>query len=136
MEEGCLRWSLHLSSRILAVSHMYSSSQAMWLHWKLQMTPALLLSWSFGFISTCLIVVLPLKCTCIPYLPQMCMKLSASPFVYGITYCPTVELDLVVVVVVLVPWLLLVGVWLLLSLIWVGCPGLLLELLPVFCRLM
>ena len=60
-------------------------------------------SWSFGFFSTCLIVVLPLKCTCISYLPQMYLKLSTSPFVYGITTCPTVELGLAVVGVVLAP---------------------------------
>ena len=35
MGEGCFRCSLHLSPRVLAVSPMYSSLQAMWLHWKL-----------------------------------------------------------------------------------------------------
>ena len=51
-------------------------------------------SWSIGFMRTCFMVVLPLKCTCIPYLPQMCLKLSTIPFVYGITTCPTVALGL------------------------------------------
>ena len=37
-------------------------------------------------------VELPLKCTFIPYLPQPCLKLSTSPFVYGTTTCPTVDL--------------------------------------------
>ena len=117
MGEGCLRCSWHLSPRILAVSPIYSSFQAMWLHWKLQITPLFFSSgsWSFGFMQTCFIVVLPLKCTCTPYLPHVCLKLSDSPFVYGITTCPTVEMDLeLMVVVVLVPWLLFACVWLLL----------------------
>ena len=96
MGEGCLRCSLHLSPRVLAVSPMYSSLQAMWLHWKLYMMLLLFSfgSLSMGFIRTCSMVVLPLKCTCIPYLPQMCLKLSAIPFVYGISTCPTVDLGL------------------------------------------
>ena len=31
-------------------------------------------SWSFGFISTCLIVVLPLQYICMPYLPEIFFK--------------------------------------------------------------
>ena len=96
MGGGCLRCSLHLSPRVLAVYLIYSSSQAMWLHWKVYMMP---LFFSFGssplgFMRTCFIVVLPLKCTCIPHLPQMCLKLSTIPFVYGITTCPTVDVGL------------------------------------------
>ena len=137
MEEGCLRHSLHLSPRVLAVSPMYSSLQAMWLHWKLHM---MLLFFSFGslslgFMRTCFMFVLPLKCTFIPHLPQMCLKLSASPFVYGITTCPTVDLGLEMVISWLVPWLLLTCVWLLLfSTVCVDGTWLLLLLL-VLCKL-
>ena len=94
MGEGCLRCSLHLFPKVLAVSPIYSSSQAMWLHLKLYMMPLFFSfgSWSLGFMRTCFMVVLPLKCTCIPYLPQMCLKLSTIPFVYGTTTCPTVDL--------------------------------------------
>ena len=46
-------------------------------------------SWSFGFMSACLIVELSLKWTCIPYI---CLMLSPIPFVYGITTWPTVFL--------------------------------------------
>ena len=68
----------------------------------------------------------------------MCLKLSASPFVYGITTCATVELGLeLVVVVVLVPWLLFACVWLLLfSPVCVCCSKLLVLLLHVICRLL
>ena len=47
-------------------------------------------SLSFGFIRICFMVVLPLKCTCIPYLPHVCLILSAIPLVYGMTICPMV----------------------------------------------
>ena len=67
----------------------------------------------------------------------MCLKLSTSPFVYGITTCPTVELGLeLVVVVVLVPWLLFACVWLLLFSPVCVCCSKLLVLLLVFCRLL
>ena len=59
-------------------------------------------------------VVLSLKCTCMPYLPQMCLILSTVLFVYGMTTCPTMDLFLEVVGCGLVPWLLLFCVWLLL----------------------
>ena len=116
MGEGCLRCSLLLSPRVLVVSPMYSSSQAIWLHWKLYMTSLFISfgSLSLGFISTCFMVVLPLKWTCLPYLPQMCLILSKIPLVYGMTTCPTVDLLLGVVGGGLVPWLLLFCVWLLL----------------------
>ena len=132
MGEGCLRCSLLLSPRVLAVSTMYSSSQAIWLHWKLYMTPLFISfgSWSLGFMSICFMVVLPLKWTCMPYIPQMCWILSAIPLVYGMTTCPTVDLFLGVVGSRLVPWLLfcvwllvfppvcVAGTWLLLLLFW------------------
>ena len=37
-------------------------------------------------------VVFPLKCTCIPYLPHVCLILSAVPLVYGIIICSMVFL--------------------------------------------
>ena len=48
-------------------------------------------------------VMFPLKCTLMPYLPQMCLKLSTTPFVYGMTTCPTVELGPGLGVFVLAP---------------------------------
>ena len=66
------------------------------------------------------------------------LKLSASPFVYGITTSPTVALDLeLVVVVVLALWLLFACVSLLLfSPVCVCCSKQLVVLLLVFCRLL
>ena len=68
-------------------------------------------------MRTCLIVVFPLKCTCIPYLPHVCFILSAIPFVYGMTMCPTVALFTCLLVVGQLPWLLLLMFPLLLSLV-------------------
>ena len=72
-----------LSPRVLAVSHMYPSSKVMWLHWKLLIILLFISfgSWSLDLMRICLIVVLPLKYVCIQCLPQMCLKLSAGPFV-------------------------------------------------------
>ena len=52
MGEGYLRCSLLLSPRVLAVSPMYSSLQAICLHWKLYMMPHFFFfgSWSLGFL--------------------------------------------------------------------------------------
>ena len=47
-------------------------------------------------------VVFPLKCTLIPYLPQMCLKLLTVPCVYGMTTCPMVLVGPGLVLVVLV----------------------------------
>ena len=44
-----------------------------------------------------------LKCSCIPYLPHVCLKLSARPFVYGMTTYATVDLGLELAVVMLAP---------------------------------
>ena len=51
-------------------------------------------------------VVLPLKCTCIPYLPHVCLILSAIPLVYGMTICPMVFF-VGLLLVVMMGWLLL-----------------------------
>ena len=67
----------------------------------------------------------------------MFLKLSASPFVYGITIYPTVELLLEVVVgIVLVLGLLFACTWLLLSPVCVGCSMMLMVLLPECCSLL
>ena len=138
MGEGCLRCSLHLSPRVLAVSPIYSSLQAMWLHWKLYMMLLFLSfrSWSLGLIWNCLMVVLPLQCNCIPYLPQMCLKLSAIPFVHGITTWPTMDLGLEIIGSWLTPWLLFACVWLLLFSPVCADETWLLLLLLVLCRLL
>ena len=65
-------------------------------------------SGSLAFIRICLMVVFPLKCICIPYLPHMCFILSAVPFVYGMTIWPMVFLVVLALVLVLVGLLLLV----------------------------
>ena len=51
-------------------------------------------------------VVFPLKCTCIPYLPHMCFILSAVPLVYGMTISPVDFLVVLALVLVLVKLLL------------------------------
>ena len=50
-------------------------------------------------------MVLPLKCTCIPYLPHICLILLAAPFEYGMTICPTVALFCAGLVMGLLSWL-------------------------------
>ena len=89
-------------------------------------------SWSLGFISTCLIVVLPLKWTCIPYLPHICLMLLPIPFVYGITTWPTVFLLALVLLFWLLPGLLFCVVLLLLSMVCVVVSWPLLLLLLGF----
>ena len=77
-------------------------------------------------------VVFPLKCTCIPYLPHMCLILSAVPLVYGITIFPMVFfVDLLLVVVL--GWLLLFEVPLFSPLVLLL---LVLFILPVSSRLL
>ena len=77
-------------------------------------------------------VVLPLKCTWMPYLPQMCLKLLAIPLVYGITTWPIVDLLAGDGIGCLVPWLLLCGIMLWLSAsVAIDIPSLLLFVL--FC---
>ena len=76
-------------------------------HLSLYINPLLLSlgSWSLGFMSVCLIVVLTLKYVSIPYLPHIFLKLSDNPLVYGITTYPT--LVLIAVLVFAVPAVLL-----------------------------
>ena len=71
--EGSLRCSLNLSLKVLEVSPMYSSLQVRSLHWKQYMASLLLTmgSLSFGETSRFLMVLLPLKWVCIPYLLQL-----------------------------------------------------------------
>ena len=62
----------------------------------------------------------------------MCLKLSASPFVYGMTTCPIVGFGLELVdVVVLAPWLLFACTWLLLLSLDCNCYSMLAMLLLV-----
>ena len=73
-------------------------------------------------------VVLPWKCTCIPYLPHICLMLLAIPFVYGMKTCPTVVLFPLLLLFGLFPELLLCVMLLLLSLDCVDMAGSLLLL--------
>ena len=71
-------------------------------------TPVVLGYLVTGFISVCMIVVIPLKYVCIPYLPHIFLKLSDSHLVYGTTTYPTPDLSAVLevfpVFVVLLFW--------------------------------
>ena len=81
IREGSLRCSLYHSPRVLEVSPIYSSPQSMIPHWLQYMTPLFFSfgSWSLGFTNTCLSVLLPLKCVCIPYLAHTFLMLSPQP---------------------------------------------------------
>ena len=85
-----------------------------------------------GLHEDLFMVVLPLKCTWIPYLPQICLKLLAIPLVYDITTWPIVDLLAGEGIGCLVPWWLLscVVLWLSASVI-IAIPSLL--LLVLFC---
>ena len=63
-------------------------------------------SLSFGFIRICFMVVFPLKCTCMPYLPHMCLILSAVPLVYGMAICSILALLVGLLLVVMMVSLL------------------------------
>ena len=95
---------------------------------------------SLGFIRICFMVVFPLKGTCIPYLPHMCLILSAVPLVYGMTICPMVFLVVVLLDVGLVRLLLVVVVplfsSLVLLLIFVALVSSWLLLRTLFCTLL
>ena len=69
MGNGALRCSFYLSSKFLADSPIYSSSQSTLSHLYLYMTPLLWRSgsWSLGAIRRSLMVWPPLRCTSIPY---------------------------------------------------------------------
>ena len=83
MGEGSFRCSLYLSPKVPEVFPMYSSSQERSLHWKQYMAPLLLTigSLSLGETSRFLMVLLPLKWVCMPYLPQIFLILSQIPCV-------------------------------------------------------
>ena len=108
MGEGSSRCSWNLSPKVLEVSPMYSSLQVRSPHWNQCMAPLLLTigSLSLGETSRCLMMLLPLKCVYIPYLPQIFLMLSQRPWVYGMTMLPLVFISLVVGLVPAVPWLL------------------------------
>ena len=60
----------------------------------------------WGTISRFLMVLLPLKWVCIPYLPQIFLMLLQRPWVYGITIWPLVLTSLVTGWVPVMSWLL------------------------------
>ena len=59
-----------------------------------------------GGTSRFLMVLLPLKWVCIPYLPQISLMLSQRPCVYGIAMWPLVLTSLVMGWAPAVPWLI------------------------------
>ena len=73
MGDGALRCSFNLSSKFLADSPIYSSSQSTLSHLNLYMTPLFLLIGSlfFGDMRWSLMVWPPFRCTSIPYCLQM-----------------------------------------------------------------
>ena len=85
--EGVLRCSLNLSPNVLADSPMYSSLHSTLSHLYLYMMPLFLVIWSlaFGANRRCLMVLPPLKYTCMPCFLHIFLMLSLRPFVYGTT---------------------------------------------------
>ena len=74
MGDGALRCSFNLSSKFLADSPIYSSSQSTLSHLYLYMTPLfywLVASLSFGGMRWSLMVWPPFRCTSIPYCLQI-----------------------------------------------------------------
>ena len=106
--EGSFRCSMNLSSEVLEVSPMYLSWQVRSPHWNQYITPLLLAmgSLSLGEISRFLMVLLPLKWVCMPYLPQIFLMLLQRPWVYGITIWPLFVTSLVGGWAPVVSWLL------------------------------
>ena len=83
MGEGSFRCSLCLSPKVLEVSLVYSLSLERSPHWNQYMAQLLLTigSLSLGKTNRFLIVLLPLRCVCMPYLPQIFLIISQRPFV-------------------------------------------------------
>ena len=86
-------------------------------------------------------VVFPLKCTCIPYLPHMCFILSAVPLVYGMAICPMDFLVVLSLVLMLGRLLLFVvplfsSLIVLLLLLFVALVSSWLLLITLFCTLL
>ena len=106
--EGSFRCSLNLSPKVLEISPMFSSSQERSPHWNQYVTLLLLAmgSLSLGETSRFLMMLLPLKWVCIPYLPQILLMFSQRPWVYGITMWPLVLTSMVVGWAPAVCWLL------------------------------
>ena len=79
--EGTFRCSLNLSPNVLAVSPIYSSSHSKLSHLNLYIMPLFFVMWSlsFGATNSSFMVFPHLKCTWMPYLLQMFLKLSFSP---------------------------------------------------------
>ena len=79
--EGALRCSLYLSPKVLPDYPIYSSVQFIVGHLCLQMTPLLanLGSLSLGAIRSCLIVLVPLKCTWKHCLLRVLLNFSPKP---------------------------------------------------------
>ena len=79
--DGAFRCSLYLSSKVLADSPIYSSSQSISSHLNHYITLLffLMLSLSLGDTSKFLMVFPPLEYTSIPYFLQMFLKLSLIP---------------------------------------------------------
>ena len=82
--EGSFRCSLNLSPKVLEISPMYSASQVRSPHWNQYMAPLLLNMGSLSLAETSrfLMVLLPLKWVCMPYLPQIFLMLLQRPCVY------------------------------------------------------
>ena len=106
--EGAFRCSLNLSPNVLDVSPMYSSSHSHsnLSHLNQKIIPLFFVMWSlsFGATNSSFRVFPLLKCTCIPYLVQIFLKLSLRPLLYGTV------MKLLLMVLVLVPLLLFLAV--------------------------
>ena len=81
--EISIRCSLNLPPNVLEVCPMYSVWQVRSLHWNQYMAQLLLTTGSLSLRETSrfLMVLLPLKWFCIPYLPQIFLMLLQRPWV-------------------------------------------------------
>ena len=85
--EGAFRCSLNLSPNVLEDSPIYSSLHSTLSHLNLYMMPLFFVIWSLslGATSRSLVVLPPLKYTCILCFLHTFFKLSLRPFLYGTT---------------------------------------------------
>ena len=88
MGDGDFMCSLNHSAKVLPDSPMHSSSQSTLPHLYLYITPLFfsMLSLSFGWTRSCLMMLAPLKCISMPCLLQMFLLLSLKSLHIGHYY--------------------------------------------------
>ena len=116
MGDGAPTCSLNLSPRVPPNSPMSCSGQSVWGHLNCYIT---LLFWcmlSLGAMSRVLMLLFPLKCTCMPTLLRVFLNFSLSPLVYSTTINMFLYLE-----PVLFCWLLLTLCGLFVLCLWLNC---------------